>query len=274
MRDVVGLFGFGGSRRLVVEPRRAVEVGRRRDGAPVERRLGHGEEDEERRGADQSRGDVVDVPPGVADGDEACDDDASGHPAGEKCRVRSEVGQHNSPAAREGEVSSFYSRHDGTPFVQEEDVGNRDGRDTLARPGRQTHEDSRRKLVRVRCGETGPDRTAGVQGERGQVHRSPAELEDDGHPQQIAHALHECRRREEVGDFRDVGHEGRTRRAEEVDGDVHDGHRGTRREEIAPEDRHANQSSEVISEFRGPELNPLAIWQPFHCTLFLMWHTN
>ena len=92
VRDVVGLFNSFGGGRLVVELRGAVEVRGCRDGAPVERRLGHGEEDEDRRGADQSRGDVVDVSPGVADGDEACDDDASGDTAGEKCCVCSDVG--------------------------------------------------------------------------------------------------------------------------------------------------------------------------------------
>lgn len=145
--------------------------------------LWKGKDNQERAGRDERCCDPVDHPPTVDNGDEATDHDAA------------------ADASRERERTDG---HDRSSLVQEEDIGNGQLRHNLGCSRCKTHDDARCEFAAVGGSSASPSCARQVQGEREHVDWSSAVLDDDGHPEQSAHTLHQGRGGEEIGSFRDI----------------------------------------------------------------------
>jgi hypothetical protein len=111
-------------------------------------------------------------------------------------------------------------RHDGSPFVEEENVGNGNGCDGFGSAGTKAHENSTRQESGIRLFENEPYGRGKVYRIARDIHRPTSILVCQRHPEKVSSALEKSGGCEEVGDSSDGAAHRRIR--EEFDCSLHD----------------------------------------------------
>lgn len=129
--------------------------------------------------------------------------------------------------------------------MQEKHVGYCDGCDGLGRTSTEPHEDAGSQEACERLVKDGPDSAREVYGVADDIDWPPPVLVGNGHPEEVADALEQCRCGEKVGNLGNVVVEahwidGRRRIGKEIQRCLHNGNGGTGCQKVAPKHGHTN----------------------------------